>query len=80
MGTVGYRLNRFDKRFFMAGQKPMLTEFGILQRLESCAMSIIPSIDCTIFLFSLLTTREFARIAKNSGKASMVAPTLYWPE
>ena len=33
---MGYRLNRLDEPVFMAGQKPMRTEFGIHQRLESC--------------------------------------------
>ena len=33
---MGYRLNRLDEAIFMAGPKPMRTEFGIRQRLESC--------------------------------------------
>ena len=33
---MGYRLNRLDEPIFMAGPKPMRTEFGIHQRLESC--------------------------------------------
>ena len=33
---MGYRLNRLDESVFMAGPKPMQTEFGIHQRLESC--------------------------------------------
>ena len=33
---MGYRLNRLDELVFMAGPKPMRTEFGIHQRLESC--------------------------------------------
>ena len=33
---MGYRLNRLDEPVFMAGPKPMRTEFGIHQRLESC--------------------------------------------
>ena len=35
--VVGYRLNRLDELVFMAGPKPMQTEFGIYDRLESCA-------------------------------------------
>ena len=35
---MGYRLNRLDEPVFMAGQKPMQTEFGIHQRLESCVL------------------------------------------
>ena len=34
---MGYRLNRLDEPIFMAGPKPMRTEFGIYPRLESCA-------------------------------------------
>ena len=33
---MGYRLNRLDEPVFMAVRKPMLTEFGIHHRLESC--------------------------------------------
>ena len=33
---MGYRLNRLDEPVFMAGLKPMRTEFGIHHRLESC--------------------------------------------
>ena len=35
---MGYRLNRLDEPVFMAVPKPMLTEFGIHYRLESCAL------------------------------------------
>ena len=34
---MGYRLNRLDEPVFMAGRKPMQTEFGIHHRLDSCA-------------------------------------------
>ena len=33
---VGYCLNRLDEPIFMALPKPILTEFGIHYRLESC--------------------------------------------
>ena len=33
---MGYHLNRLDEPVFMAGPKPMLTEFGVHHRLESC--------------------------------------------
>ena len=33
---MGYRLNCLDEPVFMAVPKPMLTEFGIHFRLESC--------------------------------------------
>ena len=35
---MGYRLNCLDVTVFMAALKPMLTEFGIHNRLESCAL------------------------------------------
>ena len=34
--VVGYRLNRLDEPIFIAVSKPLLTEFGIHLRLESC--------------------------------------------
>ena len=33
---MGYHLNRLDETIFMAVPKPLLTEFGIHHRLESC--------------------------------------------
>ena len=36
---MGYRLNCLDEPVFMAVPKPMLTEFGIHHRLESCVFS-----------------------------------------
>ena len=33
---MGYRLNCLDEPIFMAVSKPLLTEFGIHLRLESC--------------------------------------------
>ena len=33
---MGYRLNSLDEPIFKAVSKPLLTEFGIHQRLESC--------------------------------------------
>ena len=35
---MGYRLNRLDEPVFIAVPKPMLTEFGINHRFESCAL------------------------------------------
>ena len=34
---MGYRLNGLDELVFIAVAKPLLTEFGIHHRLESCA-------------------------------------------
>ena len=36
---MGYRFNRLDEPVLMAVSKPMLTEFGIHHRLESCVVS-----------------------------------------
>ena len=36
---MGYRLNCLDEPVFVAGPKPMRTEFGIHHRLESCGKS-----------------------------------------
>ena len=33
---MGYHLNHLDEPVVMAVQKPMLTEFGIHHRMESC--------------------------------------------
>ena len=33
---MGYRLNRLDEPVFIAVSKPLLTEFGIHHKLESC--------------------------------------------
>ena len=35
---MGYHLNRLDEPVFMAVSKPLLTEFGIHHRLESCVL------------------------------------------
>ena len=37
---MGYRLNHLDEPVFITVSKPLLTEFGIHHRLESCASSI----------------------------------------
>ena len=39
---MGYRLNRLDEPIFMALSKPLLTEFGIHHRLESCGQEELP--------------------------------------
>ena len=38
---MGYRLNRLDEPVFIAVSKPLLTEFGIHCRLESCVQYLI---------------------------------------
>ena len=51
---MGYRLNRHDAPVFMAGPKPMLTEFGIHRRLESGVVSL------TKRQFKILAVKAFA--------------------
>ena len=41
--AVGYRSNCLDEPVFMAGPKPMLTEFGIHHGLESCDSLLVVS-------------------------------------
>ena len=41
---MGYRLNRLDEPVFIAVSKPLLTQFGIHHRLESCEEQSIPSL------------------------------------
>ena len=55
---MGYRLNRLDKPVFIAVSKPLLTEFDIHQRLESCAVK---------WNSSNLNWKEFSFIAVNLG-------------
>ena len=43
---MGYRLNRLDEPVFMAVSKPLLTEFGIHHRLESC--DLLPEVSSAL--------------------------------
>ena len=54
---MGYRLNRLDEPVFMAVPKPMLTEFGIHYRLESCVKC---SNQYSIFGIYRVTRRVFS--------------------
>ena len=38
---MGYRLNRLDELVLIAVSKPLLTEFGIHHRLESCVVQCV---------------------------------------
>ena len=55
---MGYRLNRLDEPVFIAVSKPLLTEFDIHHRLESCvnypALFLDPSSDKScVILYAL---------------------------
>ena len=41
---MGYRLNCQDEPVLIAVSKPLLTEFGINHRLESCGFAVIGSL------------------------------------
>ena len=41
---MGNRLNRPDEHIIMAGPKPMLTEFGMHHRLESCEANFMANV------------------------------------
>ena len=41
---MGYCLNRLDEPVFIAGPKPMRTEFSIHHRLESCVFLAVDKI------------------------------------
>ena len=47
---MGYRLKSLDEPVFVAVPKPMLTEFGILYRLESCVPQTFFVTKLVIFL------------------------------
>ena len=42
---MGYHLNRLDASVLIAVSKPLLTEFGIHQRLESCEAILRITVD-----------------------------------
>ena len=52
---MGYSLNGHDEPIFMAGPKPMWTEFGIRHRLKSCGLvSKIVQYSVNFFVFQVL--------------------------
>ena len=53
---MGYRLNRLDEPVFLAVSIPLLTEFGICHRLESCALVLKCKQKCIIII--LQATQE----------------------
>ena len=61
---MGYQLNRLDELVFMAGPKPMRTEFGIHHRLESCE----PVGACYIRLFKCAKSAKCASQKANGKK------------
>ena len=54
---MGYHLNRLDEPVFMAESKPMLTDFDIHYRLESCVGQLIHRLPKMQTSFWLLETR-----------------------
>ena len=48
---MGYGLNRLDEPVFMAGPKPMLTEFGIHQDWRVvCPLSVLGACEITYYV------------------------------
>ena len=56
---MGYRLNRLDEPVFIAVSKPLLTEFGIHLRLESCGLLSIVGKWKIKFVLHKFTNNEF---------------------
>ena len=75
---MGYRLNRLDEPIFMAGPKPLRTEFGIHLRLESCAkfsIAYIPILDLNLFAM-----KDFSAKSKNelNSPSSTLSASGHW--
>ena len=64
---MGYRLNRLDEPVFIAVLKPLLTEFGIHLRLESCDPG--SQLEISYFLFKMFggVTRRLRFSFKGQG-------------
>ena len=56
---MGYRLNRLDEPVFMAVSKPLLTEFGIHHRLESCATLLVRAFNLVHDWLIVIHTQNF---------------------
>ena len=62
---MGYRLNHFDEPVLMAVSKPLLTEFGIHHRLESCVPSLGPGGGAFLMLCAYLGHGTRARFKQS---------------
>ena len=56
---MGYHLNRLDEPVFIAVSKPLLTEFGIHHKLESCVSASFKKVKNKLFVhnpkFAIIT-------------------------
>ena len=64
---MGYRLNRLDEPVFMAVSKPLLTEFGIYHRLESCELYEFNSKVCPFGTFAGSTVCSYISLCKDDN-------------
>ena len=64
---MGYRLNRLDEPVFMAVSKPLLTEFGIYHRLESCELYEFNSKVCPCGAFAGSTLDYYVTLCKDNN-------------
>ena len=65
---MGYRLNRLDEPVFIAVSKPLVTEFGIYHRLESCVGSVAYS--RTFFWIYVFSNGRLAVVTMSLYKVS----------
>ena len=73
---MGYRLNRLDEPVFIAVSKPLLTEFGIHHRLESCDSFLPIKLDFPAILRKQKNNFEIYKRGKNSAKFLLGLPFL----
>ena len=72
---MGYRLNRLGETIFMAMSKPMLTEFGIHYRLESCGTQNYVIVTSGLFALIWHTFPQDCTCLLNV----LSAPSALWP-
>ena len=64
---MGCRLNRLDEPVYIALSKPLLTEFGIHPRLESCVLHTEQKVSKIKDLFDL----DYFKACPNTSEKSM---------
>ena len=66
--VVNYCWNRLDYPVFIAASKPLLTEFGIHDRLESCALFVLSKLTKIYTLHILVLVSIFPNLFVVAGK------------
>ena len=77
---MGYCLNRLDESIFIAVSKPLLTEFGIHHRLESCKPFQLANSDYLVGCAFACDKREAAPRVLFGGGVGLVGPYLVCSE